>query len=460
MCESSSYSSSSSQSKSYIKVEDQNQIELDNLFRVATNPHHIERFRHVSKPFRERDLPVSFFQPPKSTSASSSTNSITGMESSSTVDHHQHVKNQLSLPNMPSTSTTLLRTIIDNNHIQGHLRTVSDTAVLDGQGGTTRDTSQLQSQANSQISLLPLPEGWEMKKTLDGRLYFIDHLTQLTTWNDPRPMHYQQFASYVQTLPLPDGYELSEDSKGNPYFINHNLQQTQWDDPRIKYYWSLSTKRLDTGASNGIASQSSISPIASTTPHYILHRSPSGGGLVPSNSSTSLSSSTSGVPIHGTSPPVPSLGSLHQNETLKQKLCVIMNEQRAVQQRREELDRMTENLSLNDNGKETDVRKMLNERCSGNLLSDQQAGIDSFLELLHHRRQNSEDSGVGEGRNSINRTPDALTTSDDSMFLNPIDYGKFPVEMEVQQPIMQDLNGPQFKVGINVHLPSSKQIWL
>eukprot|EP01059_Diplonema_ambulator_P035964 TRINITY_DN8735_c0_g1_i1.p1 TRINITY_DN8735_c0_g1~~TRINITY_DN8735_c0_g1_i1.p1 ORF type:complete len:766 (+),score=116.55 TRINITY_DN8735_c0_g1_i1:92-2389(+) len=32
----------------------------------------------------------------------------------------------------------------------------------------------------------PLPAGWEIRSTDDGRVYFIDHNTKQTTWNDPR----------------------------------------------------------------------------------------------------------------------------------------------------------------------------------------------------------------------------------------------------------------------------------
>eukprot|EP01063_Lacrimia_lanifica_P001860 TRINITY_DN1096_c0_g1_i1.p1 TRINITY_DN1096_c0_g1~~TRINITY_DN1096_c0_g1_i1.p1 ORF type:complete len:748 (+),score=302.25 TRINITY_DN1096_c0_g1_i1:85-2328(+) len=32
----------------------------------------------------------------------------------------------------------------------------------------------------------PLPTGWEIRSTDDGRVYFIDHNTRQTTWNDPR----------------------------------------------------------------------------------------------------------------------------------------------------------------------------------------------------------------------------------------------------------------------------------
>tara|TARA_R110002050_G_scaffold9023_2_gene32111 strand:+ start:144 stop:395 length:252 start_codon:yes stop_codon:yes gene_type:complete len=31
---------------------------------------------------------------------------------------------------------------------------------------------------------------------------------------------------------LPSGWELAEDSKGRKYYINHITQETTWDDPR------------------------------------------------------------------------------------------------------------------------------------------------------------------------------------------------------------------------------------
>jgi hypothetical protein len=168
----------SSNRSSYIRVEDQNQSALNELFSVVNNPTQY-RAQLLSKPFRDRGLPESFFQPPSSSpnnslskSVASSSNSIT-IEQQQTV-HRQHAKNQLSLPNIPSQSTTLLRTIINNNHVQGHLRTVSDTAVLDGQGTTMASTNSTLSQINSQVSLLPLPDGWEEKQTADGQTYYIE----------------------------------------------------------------------------------------------------------------------------------------------------------------------------------------------------------------------------------------------------------------------------------------------
>ncbi|CAF5199583.1 unnamed protein product [Rotaria magnacalcarata] len=78
---------------------------------------------------------------------------------------------------------------------------------------------------------------------------------------------------------------------------------------------------------------------------------------------------------------------------------------------------------------------MLNHRVTTNNPTIDQTTLDSLIdELLHHKRQNSEDSGVGEGRNSMSRTPDALSSTDyvdDPLFLNQADYASIPVDMEL-----------------------------
>ena len=175
----------SSNRSSYIRVEDQNQSALNELFSVVNNPTQY-RAQLQSKPFRDRGLPESFFQPPSSSPNNSLSKSVATSSSSinneqeqqeqqqPTAVTRQHAKNQLSLPNIPSQSTTLLRTIINNNHVQGHLRTVSDTAVHDGQGTAMASTNSTLSQINSQVSLLPLPDGWEEKQTPDGQAYYIE----------------------------------------------------------------------------------------------------------------------------------------------------------------------------------------------------------------------------------------------------------------------------------------------
>ncbi|CAF1450863.1 unnamed protein product [Rotaria magnacalcarata] len=406
----------SSNRSSYIRVEDQNQSALNELFSVVNNPT-TYRSQLQSKPFRDRGLPESFFQPPLSSSnnslsksAASSSNSI-GSEQQSV--HRQHSKNQLSLPNIPSQSATLLRTIINNNHVQGHLRTASDTAVLDGQGTTMASANTTLSQINSQVSLLPLPDGWEEKQTPDGQTYYIDHITKCTTWMDPRPNHYAAFQSFCATLPLPDGYEQSRDARGNMYYIDHNHKQTYWDDPRPNYYRAMMTQRLDVPIPPTPMSipQSSTSPIPTSSSPFHQQQQ---------RLSSTLSPTTSMAQLTTNSPSVAPL----QPDPLKNKLTEILSEQRALQQRKEELERM-----------EVDIRKMLNHRVTTNNPTIDQTTLDSLIdELLHHKRQSSEDSGVGEGRNSMSRTPDALSSTDyvdDPLFLNQADYASIPVDMEL-----------------------------
>ena len=64
-----------------------------------------------------------------------------------------------------------------------------------------------------------LPPGWEARHDRNGRLYFVEHATKSTTWNDPRP--------------LPPGWESKLDERLNRrYFVDHNTKTTSWTDPR------------------------------------------------------------------------------------------------------------------------------------------------------------------------------------------------------------------------------------
>ncbi|ORZ06051.1 E3 ubiquitin-protein ligase RSP5 [Absidia repens] len=90
----------------------------------------------------------------------------------------------------------------------------------------------------------PLPAGWEMRTTSDDRPYFVDHNARTTTWVDPRRQQYvstigpgsgtQVQSQPVSTLgPLPSGWEMRLTSTGRVYFVDHNTKTTTWDDPRL-----------------------------------------------------------------------------------------------------------------------------------------------------------------------------------------------------------------------------------
>ena len=91
----------------------------------------------------------------------------------------------------------------------------------------------------------PLPQGWEQRFTPEGRPYFVDHNTRTTTWVDPRRQQLLRVISpsggnltvQPQTVsqlgPLPSGWEMRLTSTARVYFVDHNTKTTTWDDPRL-----------------------------------------------------------------------------------------------------------------------------------------------------------------------------------------------------------------------------------
>jgi E3 ubiquitin-protein ligase NEDD4 len=90
-----------------------------------------------------------------------------------------------------------------------------------------------------------LPNGWEERYTPEGRPYYVDHNTRTTTWVDPRRQtiirvmgpNGQGSGLQPQTIsqlgPLPSGWEMRLTSTARVYFVDHNTKTTTWDDPRL-----------------------------------------------------------------------------------------------------------------------------------------------------------------------------------------------------------------------------------
>lgn len=88
-----------------------------------------------------------------------------------------------------------------------------------------------------------LPPGWEQRFTPEGRAYFVDHNTRTTTWVDPRRQQYIRTYGPTNTTiqqqpvsqlgPLPSGWEMRLTNTARVYFVDHNTKTTTWDDPRL-----------------------------------------------------------------------------------------------------------------------------------------------------------------------------------------------------------------------------------
>ena len=75
------------------------------------------------------------------------------------------------------------------------------------------------SSASAAPSSSALPGGWEARQDRTGRLYFVNHNTKSTQWEDPRP--------------LPLGWEVKYDERlKRKYYVDHNNKTTAWTDPR------------------------------------------------------------------------------------------------------------------------------------------------------------------------------------------------------------------------------------
>lgn len=117
-------------------------------------------------------------------------------------------------------------------------------------GPITTDVNNTSSTlSNSTANLGPLPAGWEQRFTPEGRAYFVDHSTRTTTWLDPRRL--QRPGSTINTGqaanqlavaqqqaantlgPLPSGWEMRVTNTGRIYFVDHTTKITTWDDPRL-----------------------------------------------------------------------------------------------------------------------------------------------------------------------------------------------------------------------------------
>ncbi|XP_072258448.1 E3 ubiquitin-protein ligase NEDD4 isoform X4 [Pyxicephalus adspersus] len=84
-----------------------------------------------------------------------------------------------------------------------------------------------------------LPKGWEMRHAPNGRPFFINHVTKTTTWEDPRlripvQLRPKPPIDLSDLGPLPPGWEERTHTDDRVFYIDHNTKKTQWEDPRLQ----------------------------------------------------------------------------------------------------------------------------------------------------------------------------------------------------------------------------------
>uniref|UniRef100_A0A6Q2Z6C2 WW domain-containing protein n=1 Tax=Esox lucius TaxID=8010 RepID=A0A6Q2Z6C2_ESOLU len=142
-----------------VHVRGDSETDLEALFNAVMNPKNT--IVPPSVPMRMRKLPDSFFTPPEPKSHSRQASTDAG--TAGALPPH-HVRAHSSPASLQLGAVSPLLGMVPAGAPPSHLRQSSYEIPED----------------------MPLPPGWEMAKTPSGQRYFLNHLDQSTTWQDPR----------------------------------------------------------------------------------------------------------------------------------------------------------------------------------------------------------------------------------------------------------------------------------
>nr|XP_010593724.1 transcriptional coactivator YAP1 isoform X6 [Loxodonta africana] len=233
-----------------------------------------------------------------------------------------------------------------------------------------------------------------MAKTSSGQRYFLNHIDQTTTWQDPRKAMLSQMNVTAPTSPpvqqnminsasgpLPDGWEQAMTQDGEIYYINHKNKTTSWLDPRLDPRFAINQR----------ISQSA--PVKQPPP--LAPQSPQGGVMGGSNS----------------------------NQQQQMRLQQLQMEKERLRLKQQELLRQVrpQELALRsqlptleqDGGTQNPVSS---PGISQELRTMTTNSSDPFLNSgTYHSRDESTDSGLSMSSYSVPRTPDDFLNSVDEM---------------------------------------------
>uniref|UniRef100_A0A8C3DCR2 Yes1 associated transcriptional regulator n=8 Tax=Telluraves TaxID=3073808 RepID=A0A8C3DCR2_CORMO len=282
--------------------------------------------------------------------------------------------------------------------------TLTPSGVVTGPGAPS---SQHLRQSSFEIpDDVPLPPGWEMAKTPSGQRYFLNHIDQTTTWQDPRKAMLSQMNVTAPTSPsvqqnimnsasgpLPDGWEQAMTQDGEIYYINHKNKTTSWLDPRLDPRFAMNQR----------ISQSA--PVKQPPP--LAPQSPQGGVMGGSSSNQQQQMRLQQLQMEKER-----LRLKHQ-ELLRQALRNI-NPSTANSPKHQELALRSQLPTMEqDGGSQNPVSS---PGMSQELRTMTTNSSDPFLNSgTYHSRDESTDSGLSMSSYSVPRTPDDFLNSVDEM---------------------------------------------
>ncbi|XP_066103961.1 transcriptional coactivator YAP1 isoform X8 [Saccopteryx bilineata] len=353
-----------------VHVRGDSETDLEALFNAVMNPKTANVPQTV--PMRLRKLPDSFFKPPEPKSHSRQASTDAGTAGALTPQHVRAHSSPASLQLGAVSPGTL-----------------TPTGIVSGPAAAP--TAQHLRQSSFEIpDDVPLPAGWEMAKTSSGQRYFLNHIDQTTTWQDPRKAMLSQLNVTAPTSPpvqqnmmnsasgpLPDGWEQAMTQDGEIYYINHKNKTTSWLDPRLDPRFAMNQR----------ISQSA--PVKQPPP--LAPQSPQGGVMGGGSSNQQQQMRLQQLQLEK------ERLRLKQQELLRQELA-LRSQLPTLEQ-----DGGTQN-PVSSPGMSQELRTMTTN------------SSDPFLNSgTYHSRDESTDSGLSMSSYSVPRTPDDFLNSVDEM---------------------------------------------
>nr|XP_058145182.1 transcriptional coactivator YAP1 isoform X4 [Dasypus novemcinctus] len=360
-----------------VHVRGDSETDLEALFNAVMNPKTANVPQTV--PMRLRKLPDSFFKPPEPKAHSRQASTDAGTAGALTPQHVRAHSSPASLQLGAVSPGTL-----------------TPTGVVSGPAAAPATAQHLRQSSFEIPDDVPLPAGWEMAKTASGQRYFLNHIDQTTTWQDPRKAMLSQLSVTAPTSPpvqqnlmnsasgpLPDGWEQAMTQDGEIYYINHKNKTTSWLDPRLDPRFGK--------AMNQRISQSA--PVKQPPP--LAPQSPQGGVL----------------------------GGSSSNQQQQMRLQQLQMEKERLRLKQQELLRQVrpQELALRsqlptleqDGGTQNPVSS---PGMTQELRTMTTNSSDPFLNSgTYHSRDESTDSGLSMSSYSVPRTPDDFLNSVDEM---------------------------------------------
>uniref|UniRef100_A0A8C8SZ35 Yes associated protein 1 n=1 Tax=Pelusios castaneus TaxID=367368 RepID=A0A8C8SZ35_9SAUR len=385
-----------------VHVRGDSETDLEALFNAVMNP----KGANVphTLPMRLRKLPDSFFKPPEPKAHSRQASTDAGSAGALTPQHVRAHSSPASLQLGAVSPGTL-----------------TPSGVVAGPGAAP--SSQHLRQSSFEIpDDVPLPPGWEMAKTPSGQRYFLNHIDQTTTWQDPRKAILSQMNVTAPTSPpvqqsimnsasgpLPDGWEQAMTQDGEIYYINHKNKTTSWLDPRLDPRFAMNQR----------ISQSA--PVKQPPP--LAPQSPQGGVMGGGSSNQQQQMRLQQLQM--------------EKERLRLKHQELLRQELAL---RSQLPTMEQ-----DGGSQNPVSS---PGMSQELRTMTTNSSDPFLNSgTYHSRDESTDSGLSMSSYSVPRTPDDFLNSVDEMDTGDISQSNIPSHQNRFPDYLEAIPGTNVDLG-------------